>query len=109
MSAIDLWRNGFSSGYSIYSHRRSFSTSTWKRRASTTKTKGDREGVPPVVLLTTRKKSRRNSFMLPSPLTPSQSFSGIGDVIKNFVRLREVSQGVACLQLSSGKSLHYRS
>jgi hypothetical protein len=73
------------------------------------KEQGDREGVIPVALLMTRKKSRRNSFMVPSPLTPSQSFSGIGNVIKNFVRLREISQGVACLQLSSGKSLHYRS
>src|SRR5690349_21473120 len=46
--------------------------------------------------------------MLVSPQTPSQSFVGIGNVIKAFVRLHEVSGDVACLKM--GKKLFaYRS
>ncbi|GHO93652.1 hypothetical protein KSF_037000 [Reticulibacter mediterranei] len=46
--------------------------------------------------------------MLVSPQTPSQSFVGIGNVIKSFVRLHEVSGDVACLKM--GKKLFaYRS
>ncbi len=46
--------------------------------------------------------------MLVSPQTPSQSFVGIGNVIKSFVRLHEVSGDVACLKM--GKRIFaYRS
>ena len=45
--------------------------------------------------------------MFIAPRTPSQSFSSTGHVIKTFVRVREVTGGVACLHLS-GRQLHYR-
>lgn len=45
--------------------------------------------------------------MLNAPRVPSQTFSGIGNVIKTFVGVKEVVGGVACLRLGS-KQLHYR-
>lgn len=46
--------------------------------------------------------------MLTSPQTPSQSFVGIGNVIKSFVRLSEVAGDVACLKVGK-KIFAYRS
>jgi type IV secretory pathway VirB4 component len=45
--------------------------------------------------------------MLPSPQTPSQMISGTGNVIKQFVRIRDIKDGVTCLQFG-GHQLHYR-
>src|SRR5438105_486269 len=45
--------------------------------------------------------------MLIAPRAPGQSFSGTGNVIKAFVKVKDVTGGVACLNLG-GKRLHYR-
>ncbi len=45
--------------------------------------------------------------MLNAPQAPGQSISGIGNVIKSFVRLRDVAGGVACLSFG-GRIYHYR-
>jgi hypothetical protein len=45
--------------------------------------------------------------MLNAPQAPGQSISGIGSVIKSFVRLREVAGDVACLSFG-GRAYHYR-
>jgi TraG P-loop domain/Helicase HerA, central domain len=44
--------------------------------------------------------------MLIAPQTPSQSFSGTGNVIKTFVSVKEVTGGVACLN-PGGKQWQY--
>jgi hypothetical protein len=46
--------------------------------------------------------------MLVAPRMPGQVFSGTGDVIKTFVRVKEVTGGVACLKLGNNSQLHYR-
>ena len=45
--------------------------------------------------------------MLNAPRVPNQTFSGIGNVIKTFVSVTEVTGGVACVRLGS-KQLQYR-
>src|SRR5260370_14105302 len=45
--------------------------------------------------------------MLKAPRTPGMSISGTGNVIKTFVRLHQVSGGIACLQ-AGRKSYEYR-
>ncbi len=45
--------------------------------------------------------------MLNAPRVPSQTFSGIGNVIKTFVGVTEVTGGVACVKLGS-KQVQYR-